>query len=76
MGHVREYTVTETSDFLQRVGFDITHIVYRGGHGQGPVGLAERFLPSLRPFFSVVARRPLPAKRDPGAPGVSSERTA
>lgn len=58
MGHVREYTVTETCDFLRRVGFEIEAIVYRGGHGKGPVGMAERLMPSLRPFFSVVARRP------------------
>ncbi len=58
MGHVREYTVTETCDFLQRVGFEVAAIVYRGGHGQGPVGVAERLMPSLRPFFSVVAHRP------------------
>jgi SAM-dependent methyltransferase len=59
MGHVREYTVTETCDFLQRVGFEVAAIVYRGGHGQGPVGVAERLMPSLRPFFSVVAHRPV-----------------
>ncbi|MEE4174541.1 MAG: class I SAM-dependent methyltransferase [Xanthomonadales bacterium] len=58
MGHVREYTVTETCDFLHRVGFDITAIIYRGGYGRGAVGMAERLLPSLRPFFSVVAQRP------------------
>jgi hypothetical protein len=58
MGHVREYTVTETCDFLRRVGFGIATIVYRGGYGRGAVGLAERLMPSLRPFFSVVAHRP------------------
>ena len=57
MGHVREYTVTETVDFLQQVGFDIDALVFRGGHGQGIVGLAERLAPSFRPFFSVIARR-------------------
>jgi hypothetical protein len=32
-------------------------IVFRGGHGRGLVGVAERLLPSLRPFFSVVAAK-------------------
>lgn len=62
MGHVREYTVTETREFLERVGFDVATVVFRGGHGQGPVGVAERLMPSLRPFFSVVARRADPGK--------------
>jgi SAM-dependent methyltransferase len=58
MGHVREYTATETIDFLDRIGFVTESLVYRGGHGRGVVGLAERLAPSLRPFFSVIARRP------------------
>jgi SAM-dependent methyltransferase len=58
MGHVREYTTRETVDFLERIGFIVETLVFRGGHGRGPVGLAERLAPSLRPFFSVLARRP------------------
>jgi len=58
MGHVREYTVTETLDFLGRIGFVTEALVYRGGYGKGPVGVVEKLAPSLRPFFSVVARRP------------------
>ena len=58
LGHASEYTDTETCDFRQRVGFEVAAIVYRGGYGKGPVGMAERLMPSLRPFFSVVARRP------------------
>lgn len=60
MGHVREYTTREVSDFLSRIGFRLDRIVYRGGHGRGVVGIAERLAPSLRPFFTVVA-----VKRDP-----------
>lgn len=67
MGHVREYTVTETGDFLQRTGFELDAIVYRGGHGKGPVGFLERLAPSLRPFFSAVARRPA-AGKNPAQP--------
>ncbi len=57
MGHVREYTTREVSDFLTRVGFRIDRVIYRGGHGRGIVGLAERLAPSLRPFFSLIAIR-------------------
>ncbi len=63
MGHVREYTTREVSDFLARVGFRVDKIVYRGGHGRGVVGIAERLAPSLRPFFALVA-----TKADPVAP--------
>lgn len=57
MGHVREYTTREVEEFLSRLGFRVERIVFRGGHGRGLVGLAERLLPSLRPFFSVVAAK-------------------
>ena len=55
MGHVREYTTREVSDLLTRVGFRVEKIIYRGGHGRGLVGLAERLAPTMRPFFTVVA---------------------
>jgi SAM-dependent methyltransferase len=57
MGHVREYTTREVSNLLTRVGFRVEKIIYRGGHGRGMVGLAERLAPSMRPFFTVVAAR-------------------
>ena len=58
MGHVREYTAREVADFLERIGFRVEELIFRGGHGRGLVGLAERFAPSLRPSLSVVARTP------------------
>jgi SAM-dependent methyltransferase len=58
MGHVREYTTSETVDFLDRIGFSTESLVFRGGHGRGIVGLAERVAPSMRPFFTVIARKP------------------
>ena len=58
MGHVREYTATEATEFLQQIGFTVEELVYRGGYGRGLGGLAERFAPAFRPFFSAVARRP------------------
>lgn len=58
MGHVREYTVREVAEFLDRIGFRAEKVIFRGGHGTGLVGWAERLAPSLRPFFTLVARRP------------------
>ena len=55
MGHVREYTTLEVREFLEHLGFRVERLIYRGGHGRGIVGLAERLIPSLRPFFSLVA---------------------
>jgi hypothetical protein len=60
MGHVREYTTREVAEFLTRIGFRIDEIIYRGGHGKGAVGLAERLVPSLRPFFAIVATKDAP----------------
>ncbi len=57
MGHVREYTTREVADFLCRLGFRVDKIIFRGGHGRGLVGIAERLVPSLRPFFSLVATK-------------------
>lgn len=69
MGHVREYTTREVAEFLERIGFEIERVVYRGGHGRGPVGLAERLLPSLRPFFSLIAIRRVDSERAAERPG-------
>lgn len=57
MGHVREYTTREVSEFLARIGFQVGKIVYRGGHGKGMVGIAERLARSLRPFFALIATK-------------------
>lgn len=57
MGHVREYTTREVCEFLERIGFRIDTILFRGGHGKGAVGVVERLAPSLRPFFSVIATK-------------------
>lgn len=57
MGHVREYTTREVTELLVQLGFEVEALVFRGGHGKGIVGLAERLAPSLRPFFSVVAKK-------------------
>ncbi len=57
MGHVREYTTREVAQFLTRIGFHVEKIIYRGGHGRGLVGLAERLAPAWRPFFALIATK-------------------
>jgi len=71
MGHVREYTTREVSDFLARVGFRVDAVIFRGGHGRGVVGLAERLAPAWRPFFTLVARKGPGGSADPAASGAS-----
>jgi SAM-dependent methyltransferase len=60
MGHVREYTTREVSDFLGHVGLRVDKVIFRGGHGRGLVGLAERLAPGFRPFFTLVASKDAP----------------
>ncbi len=57
MGHVREYTTREVSDFLTPIGFRVDKVIFRGGHGRGMVGFAERLAPTLRPFFTLIATK-------------------
>jgi hypothetical protein len=45
------------SDVLTRIGFRVEALVFRGGHGKGLVGLAERLAPALRPFFTLIASK-------------------
>jgi len=58
MGHVREYTTTEVIGFLEKVGFRITDVIFRGKFYSTPKRAITRFFPNLRPFVSYVARRP------------------
>jgi SAM-dependent methyltransferase len=59
MGHVREYTTREVVDFLERLGFRTEEVIYRGRFASrlGWKAGVTAVLPSLRPFFMVVARR-------------------
>lgn len=57
MGHVREYTSKEVTDFLREIGFRIDAIVYRGSYRNHLARGASRVVPSLRPYFSVVATK-------------------
>jgi SAM-dependent methyltransferase len=67
MGHVREYTTREVSDVLARVGFRVETMVFRGGHGKGVVGIAERLAPALRPFFTLIASKDRPQRGEDAA---------
>lgn len=59
MGHVREYTTTEVTEFLNAIGFHVTHIIYRGRFNSNLKQLVARIIPSIRPFVSYVATRPI-----------------
>ena len=67
MGHVREYTSKEVSDFLQKLGFEIEGIIYRGSFSEGWFWkLSHQFTrvrPEFKPYFSIVARKKI-AKPD------------
>lgn len=62
MGHVREYTTTEVTEFLEKIGFAITRLVYRGTYPTAGRRLLARVAPKLRPFVSYIA-----TKRAPGS---------
>jgi 2-polyprenyl-3-methyl-5-hydroxy-6-metoxy-1,4-benzoquinol methylase len=56
MGHVREYTTAEVSEFLSRLGFHVQTLVFRGRYKKKGQQLAARVLPRLRPFVTYIAR--------------------
>jgi SAM-dependent methyltransferase len=58
MGHVREYTPTEVVEFLQRIGFEVTAIIFRGEYTNMVARSAIRLVPSLSPFVSYMAKKP------------------
>lgn len=58
MGHVREYTTTEVIGFLEKVGFEITDVIFRGEYYSTSQRAITRFFPNLRPFVSYIGRRP------------------
>jgi len=58
MGHVREYTSTEVSRFLIKIGFQVEEVIYRETYDSYPNRVVTRFFPNLRPAFSCIARKP------------------
>jgi SAM-dependent methyltransferase len=64
MGHVREYTSKEITDFLEQIGFEIDGIIYRGRFSDDWwVWRLSHYISQIRPelklFFSIVGRKPL-----------------
>lgn len=59
MGHVREYTSSEVVDFLEKLGFTPEEIIYRGDFKSKTDNMIVRLWPSLRPYFTVMARKPV-----------------
>lgn len=59
LGHVREYTNQEVSDFLGKLGLVTDNVIFRGRYRFGKKWKQElaRFFPSLSPFFSIIARK-------------------
>ena len=60
MGHVREYTFREVREFLQKVGFQLTTVIYRGKYQNFLKRLTITLVPQLRPFLTVVAKKAKP----------------
>jgi len=59
MGHVREYTTKEVIEFLENSGFIVTEVIYRGRFGSNLKQIVAKLFPSLRPFASYVAKKPM-----------------
>jgi SAM-dependent methyltransferase len=57
MGHVREYTTVEVKEFLGKIGFRVTSVIYRGWYFGLVKQGAIRLFPRLRPFVSYVAAK-------------------
>ncbi|MDP1683442.1 MAG: methyltransferase domain-containing protein [Burkholderiales bacterium] len=57
MGHVREYTSKEVTDFLRSVGFKIEGVIYRGRYKNPAVHFASSLVRSFKPYFSIVAKK-------------------
>lgn len=61
VGHIREYTAKEVCIFLEKIGFRVEKIIFRGGSEikNGPKRLLTKLLPHLSPFISIIVA-PLP----------------
>lgn len=57
MGHVREYTSRDMTDFLNGTGFTVESVIYRGSYKPVRARLITRLRPKMRPFISVLARK-------------------
>lgn len=57
MGHVREYTAHEVTDFLAHIGFKIETVIFRGEYSNPFARAISATFPNLKPFFSILARK-------------------
>ncbi|MEP0857774.1 class I SAM-dependent methyltransferase [Trichocoleus sp. DQ-U1] len=59
MGHVREYTTLEISQFIQQVGFNIQGLIYRGQYKCNPrwKRIITKMIPNLSPFVTIIATK-------------------
>lgn len=57
MGHVREYTARDVTAFLGHLGLDVVHTVWRSTYGGRVYRHVDRFLPTLSPVMTLVARK-------------------
>jgi 2-polyprenyl-3-methyl-5-hydroxy-6-metoxy-1,4-benzoquinol methylase len=58
MGHVREYTTREITEFLGRIGFEVREIVFRGTFGKPWADALCRLASPLRPFATYIGVKP------------------
>ena len=57
MGHVRVYTVNEIIQFLEKMGFHVQAVIYRGSYPGYLARIFSSSFPCLKPFFTLVARK-------------------
>lgn len=59
MGHVREYTSREVSEFLDNIGFKVIQLVYRGEYEKNPIAkFSSKIFPRFLPYFTCIAKKP------------------
>lgn len=57
MGHVREYTAKEVTDFLRHTGLKTEAVIFRGEYATPVAKTISMIFPSLKPYFSIIARK-------------------
>lgn len=57
MGHVREYTPREVTQFLEQLGFQVEKVIFRGKYESPLARLGVNLFPRLRPFVTIQARK-------------------
>lgn len=55
VGHVREYTSREVSDFLKNIGFKVENVIYRDIYKNPIANVIGQLVPRMRRNFTVIA---------------------